>query len=332
MNLRKRFKAVMSFEPFDRLPVVEWAGWWDETLQRWYKEGLPLYITDRYEICEFFGLDVYKQFWLRATGPDCPEPTHHGAGLINGADDYEKLKNHLFPQNYEWLAELDKWREQQEKGDIVVWFTIDGAFWFPRKIFGIENHLLAFYDQPDLMRRMINDLAEWTVQVIDEICAVCRPDFMAFAEDMSYNNGPMLSEKLFNQFLAPYYNTVIPHLLKYDVLPIIDSDGDVTEPARWFESVGIQGILPLERQAGVDIVTLRENHPQMKFIGHFDKMTMMKGERAMRAEFARLLPVAAKGGFIPACDHQTPPQVSLENYKIYVSLFKEFAKKAAHET
>jgi uroporphyrinogen-III decarboxylase len=151
---------------------------------------------------------------------------------------------------------------------------------------------------------------------------------MTFAEDMSYNEGPMLSVKLFDEFMRPYYNRVIPALRKHGILSIIDSDGDITIPAHWFTAAGLDGILPLERQAGVDIAALRAEHPRMRFIGHFDKMTMDKGERAMRAEFERLLPTAAKGGFLISCDHQTPPGVSYESYRTYLSLFKEYADMA----
>ena len=38
-------------------------------------------------------------------------------------------------------------------------------------------------------------------------------------------------------------------------------------------------------------------------------------------------PVMQSGGYIPSVDHQTPPEVSLENYKIYVKLFKEYVEK-----
>ena len=55
-----------------------------------------------------------------------------------------------------------------------------------------------------------------------------------------------------------------------------------------------------------------------------------RGEAAMRAEFERLLPVMRKGGFIPSCDHQTPPGVSLENYRIFVRLLAEYAQKAVN--
>ena len=66
----------------------------------------------------------------------------------------------------------------------------------------------------------------------------------------------------------------------------------------------------------------------MRWIGHFDKMVMDKGEAATRAEFERLLPTAAGGGFLISCDHQTPPGVSYDDYCLYLSLFREYADKA----
>lgn len=217
---------------------------------------------------------------------------------------------------------------EQKRGQAVLWVYLEGFFWFPREVFGVERHLYAFYDEPELMHRMNSDLADWHIKVIEEVCSICTPDFMTFAEDMSYNHGPMISKELFDEFLRPYYDKVIPKLKEHNIIPIADSDGDISVPAFWFEEAGLQGMLPLERQAGVNITRLREEHPTMRFIGHFDKMTMNRGEDAMRAEFERLLPTASQGGFLIGCDHQTPPGVSYENYKLYISLFKEYAAEA----
>ena len=65
-------------------------------------------------------------------------------------------------------------------------------------------------------------------------------------------------------------------------------------------------------------------------IGAFDKTMMHQGEEEIRQEFERLLPVMRQGGFIPCVDHQTPPEVPLERYKVYVSLLKEYCAEAAH--
>ena len=318
----------MNFQPFDRLPLLEWAEWWDKTIDRWHSEGLPNKLTDRYEICEHFGLDLYKQDWFEVCGSDCPQPVSHGSGIIETETDYERILPNLYSDQPVNAKRWQAWAEEQEKGHIVLWFTVDGFFWFARRLLGIERHLYAFYEQPELMHRINSDLADWILLVIDQVCSICRPDFITFGEDMSYNNGPMLSKELFDEFMRPYYDRVIPAIRKQGIIPIIDSDGDIAVPAHWFAEAGLDGILPLERQSGVDIASLRADHPSMKFIGHFDKMTMDKGEECMRAEFERLLPTAAKGGFLISCDHQTPPGVSYENYKIYVDLFREYAEKA----
>ena len=63
-------------------------------------------------------------------------------------------------------------------------------------------------------------------------------------------------------------------------------------------------------------------------LGGFAKMVMSKGEGAMREEFERLLPVMKSGGNLPSVDHQTPPGVSLENDKILLRLFEEYAHVA----
>lgn len=328
MNARERFHAAMSFQPFDRLPMIEWATWWGLTLDRWYGEGLPIQIRDRYELYSHFGLDVYKQDWFPMTTLDCPHPATHGAGLIRNEADYDRLRSHLLPENAIDETRWQQWAREQAAGDTVLWFTVDGFFWFARRLLGIEQHLYAFYDEPELMHRINSDLADWMVRLIERLSRICTPDFMTFGEDMSYNNGPMLSKPLFDEFMRPYYDRVVPLLHAKGIIPIVDSDGDITLPATWFEEAGLRGILPLERQAGVDIAALRAAHPRTCFIGHYDKMVMNRGEAAMRAEFERLLPTAAMGGFLISCDHQTPPGVSYREYLLYLELFREYADKA----
>ena len=141
---------------------------------------------------------------------------------------------------------------------------------------------------------------------------------------MSYNHGPMISERHFDEFIAPYYRRIVPRLQEMGAAIIVDTDGDVTRLVPWLLGEGIQGVLPLERQAGVDGSALRRAFPTLRMVGHFDKMTMPKGEAAMRAEFDRLLPLIRSGGFIPSVDHQTPPGVSLDQYRLFRRLLDEY--------
>ena len=328
----ERFRAVMNFEKPDRLPVLEWAGWWGDTLNRWYEEGLSREIPwDR--IQTHLGLDFIRRVWMPLTTPDCPRAASHGAPLIETEENYEAFRKYLYPAptcaNWQNKMNILKaLKDEHERGDAILWYSYDGFFWFPRTLLGIENHLYSFYDEPELVHRICSDLADYIVSQLPAIYDVCHPDFMVISEDMSYNNGPMLSEKLFDEFLLPYYRRIIPEIKKYGTKVIVDTDGDVSMMIPWLMRAGVDGVLPLERQAGVDLCRLREQYPDFLFLGGFDKMTMSKGEEAMRAEFERLLPVMRSGGYIPSCDHQTPPGVSFENYKIFVRLLKEYAEKA----
>jgi hypothetical protein len=329
MNHLERFQAVMDFQRVDRLPRIEWASWWGQTIDRWRGEGLPSCVCDRYALYGYFGLDPYFQWWFRPKANSCPRAADHGGPIIASMDDYERIRPHLYPPVYDALVAIEPWAQRQARGQAVVWITLDGFFWNPRTLLGIEAHLYGFYDQPELMHRINQDLAAYHVDILKRLARICRPAFMTFGEDMSFNHGPMLSRELFDAFLAPYYRQVIPVLQQMGTRVLVDSDGDVTKMVPWLLSVGIEGVLPLERQAGVDAWRLRESFPQFRMIGHFDKMVMTRGEPALRDEFERLLPVMRSGGFIPSVDHQTPPGVSLQQYREYLRLLEEYSVLAA---
>ncbi len=328
MKNRDRIAAVLNFEkPDDRLPMIEWASWWDKTINNWRAQGLPSELNWD-TIGPHLGLDRLKQYWLPHKKPSCPMPQREGGPIIEDEEGYEELLQHLYPDNDWVFEELKMLKPEHENGDLPIWFSLDGGFWFPRTILGIENHLYSFYDEPELYHRILDDLAEFQLKQLERLYSILTPEFMTFGEDMSYNNGPMISEACFDEFLLPYYRKVVPYIKEHGTKVIIDSDGDITRMVPWLKKAGIEGVLPLEHQAGVDVNKLRETYPGFLFIGAFDKMTMRIGEKEMRDEFERLLPAMKSGGFIPSVDHQTPPDCPLERYYKYVDLLREYAEKA----
>lgn len=333
MNASERFKNIMEFRPVDRMPVIEWATWWDKTVDRWKGEGLR--IPPRPPLSEWqslqveMGLDLNLQEWISFTTPATPAPAYHGAPLVSSVEEYEAIRDTLYPELPFDPERLRMFAEYRAREEAIVWFTLTGPFWGPRTLMGIEPHLYAFYDQPELMHMINRDIAEYNMRVFELACRYVSPDFITFAEDMSYNNGPMISEALFDEFLLPYYERQVPAVKAAGAKVFVDSDGDISMALPWFARAGVEGILPLERQAGVDLLKLRESYPNFLFIGHFDKMVMHRGLGAVRTEFERLLPVMRQGGFIASVDHQTPPGVSLSEYIEYVALLKEYAQKLA---
>jgi len=327
---RERFVRTMAFRTVDRLPFFEWAGFWDKTVARWLGEGLPPQ-PDNGAYHRHFGLDTIMGFGL---GPQhwplfvASKP--HG-GPVFDRDDYLALKARgaLCNKGLFDLSPLDRIQPLHDAGEAPLAVTLKGAFEYPRILLGIEHQFYAFTDQPELLHEMLDDAAAFLVWAQERLYARIVPDYMMIMEDMSYNHGPMLSEAMFDEFMLPFYLRVLAPARARGVKVLVDTDGDMMDCAAWFRRAGADGFLPLERQAGVDVAELRRRDPGAVLLGAFDKMVLPRGEEAIRAEFARLMPVARQGGFIPSVDHQTPPGVPLANYRLYLKLLREFVEEAA---
>lgn len=336
MKCGERMVAAFRGEKVDRIPLIENSIWWNLTVERWQKEGLPLNFKYTYdwrqqiELEEFFGLDIVGQLWIKPYTPETPWGKY-GEGFAKDIDDYRKsARPALFPSpeavvDKDFISAMQKLRKE---GKAATELIISGPFWEPREILGIEPHMLSFYDQPDLYKEIVKDMLNWQMKVFDYVFSQLGFDFVTIAEDLSYNNGPMIGKDVFDEFIAPYYKKVVPVLKERGCFVTVDSDGNIELPIAWFNGVGVEGYHPLEKQAGMNVAELQKKFPKTAFLGNYDKMVMHKGESAMRGEFERLLPCLKNGRYILSVDHQTPPAVSYSDYQIYLKLLREYAIKA----
>jgi hypothetical protein len=255
--------------------------------------------------------------------------------VISGQDDWDRLKeraagelekyftDELIRQTYGPLV------EGHERGDYSIRLNIEGFFWVPRELMGIEAHLYAFYDEPELM----HDINDYILQVYQtklmDVIRLVRPDVVYFMEDLSGKNGPMVSGDCFDEFVGAYYRQLVPMMKEAGVGSVmVDTDGDFSLMIPHFMDAGIEGFLPMDVNAGMNIVKVREQFPTLKFIGSFNKLEIAKGPEAIEREFQRILPVIRQGGYIPGSDHQVAPSTSLENYRYYIGRLKEYMKQA----
>ena len=329
LTARERFIRTMKFQDVDRLPMVEWAPWWHLTTNRWQEEGLVMPTENAgIELQRQLGLDLFCCLGVGSRRPECPAYTGHSKPLMPSASDWPDFRKYLYPE-VGFSEDYARYLAGMQAEGAIIWMVLEGFFWFPRTLFGIEEHLFALLDEPEIMHEMNQGLAEHHNRQIEQIFKIITPDIMTFAEDMSYNHGPMLSRKMYDEFMHPYYLQIVPQLKEAGVLVFADSDGDVTEPIKWFKESGIEGILPLERMAGVDVNQIRQDHPEFLMLGGYDKTVMHLGEARVRQEFERLMPAMKSGGYVVGVDHQTPPGCSFADYQQYLRIYREYAELAA---
>ncbi|MEI7903720.1 MAG: uroporphyrinogen decarboxylase family protein, partial [bacterium] len=56
----------------------------------------------------------------------------------------------------------------------------------------------------------------------------------------------------------------------------------------------------------------------LRLWGGVDKRELAKGPEAIRRHLREFIPLIEQGGFIPTVDHTVPPDVSWDNFRIYM--------------
>ena len=135
MTVRERFHKVMNGDPsVEKGPVIEWASWWGRTTDQWVEEGMPAGM-DRQELYDYFGLDRNLQYWPSLISPDCPRTETENAVpiIIEDEADYERLKHYFFSEEVidATVQQLLEKKEEIESGNSLLWYTLEGFFWFP---------------------------------------------------------------------------------------------------------------------------------------------------------------------------------------------------------
>lgn len=250
---------------------------------------------------------------------------------VKNRSDFEKIKEG-FDSNYEsrltkgWI---DKVNEYKGKG-YLIWLSSKtfGFFGFLRHIMSLEGFLILLYDDPKLIKYILSFLTDYIISLWGYILEKVEIDIAMIWEDMAYRNGPLISPALFKEFLFPYYSKLTGFLKNRKVNNIfVDSDGDIRDLIPLWLECGINGIYPMEVQAGMDIVRVRKEFPDLKIMGGINKMAISKTRKNIDDELEKIPFMLERGGYIPTIDHSVPPTISWDNFKYYRNKLNDLIEK-----
>jgi len=352
LNGRERFRRIMEFEKPDRFPLYEWLGYWRDTLGRWHGEGLPpgMSVHDYFSFdrIDVFSLDFgpIPRFVPRILGEDdryvvavaedgiitkCLKSSTSMPSFlafpVKSPEDYLKIKARFnardtrrYPMT--WSDDLIEYYRTTE---CPVKFRFPGFFWQARDLMGLPYLLKAFYKEPWMLHDFFDFWGSFLIETSEEALSAVKPDYVDFAEDMSYKNGPHVSPRLFEEFIQPSYRKVTAFLRSKGVKVIaVDTDGDATLLLALLIEAGVNCLIPLEVAAGMDAERLRKTYgKRLLCIGGVDKRALAAGGETLEAEVRRRFELARLGGYIPCVDHNVSPDISFQNYCHYVDLRKD---------
>jgi uroporphyrinogen decarboxylase len=216
-------------------------------------------------------------------------------------------------------------REQAEEWPRQCWADRWGGFFGAlRNMMGVENLCLAFYDQPALIERMMEQRADAIIEITAAVLKVTDFDVFWFWEDMAYNHGPLIGPELFRRFAFKHYRRVCDWLHSRGIRHIgLDSDGDIHRLIPIWLDAGIDHLWPFEVQAGMNVLEIRDVYGHdLALMGGIDKRAVAKGGDAMKAEVDRVVPLVEDGGYIPELDHSAPPDISWSSFCEFTEYLK----------
>jgi len=203
----------------------------------------------------------------------------------------------------------------------VVTVGIPGGFDEPRGLMGEQALCLAYYDQPELVRDILQTIGETAYRVLDRVSAAVQVDVLLVHEDMAGRSGSLAGPRQIREFIRPYYRRIWDLLASRGArLFMQDSDGDMNGVIPAFLEAGLNFMYPMEPAANMDIVQVRRQYgTRLALMGGLDKHVLRRSRREIVAELEyKIPPMVQSGGCILALDHRIPNGTPLDNYRFYV--------------
>ncbi len=245
---------------------------------------------------------------------------------VHDMDSWLKVKP-LFAYDDERIdwEQVERAKAAQAEGAMVV-ASIPGGFDMARELMGEEVACLAYYEQPELMRDIIDTLCDTCIRVLEQVSERVTIDQLSVHEDMAGKSGPLIGPRQVKEYVGPYYQSV------WDLLHVRgtrlfqqDSDGNMNAVIDSFLDAGLTIMYPMEPAAGMDIVAVRETYgTRLAVLGGIDKHVIRQSKEAIRAELEyKMQPLMKRGGTVFGLDHRIPNGTSIENYRYYVAIGRE---------
>ncbi len=358
MTSRERFHETFRFGQPDR--VFMYPQWtFNETRQRWIREGMPADV----HFNTYFGFDRIETLPLNVS-PWPPletkvvEQTEHwqiiedelGGRLkrwsdreigmsqwlvypIRGREQWEIFKQRLnpeapvrYPEYWEHVKRC--YRER----DFPLGIHAGSYYGWIRNWVGMEHLAYWYVDCPDLVHEMTEYIADFMLRLMEKaLQEIPDFDFAVMWEDMCYKSGPLISPRLFRDFMLEPMKRVTKRLHEAGIdIIMVDCDGKIDDLLPLWLEAGVNFHYPLEVAAGCDPLRYRELYGrQILLMGGIDKRALRETCTKADVEKEVLSKVPAlwkQGGYGPFVDHAVPPDVSFANFKYYIDLVNEICR------
>ena len=347
MTTRERVRRALTGELPDRIPLCE-ISIWPETMVRWKQEGMP----EDADVLAWLGMDR-----LVGSGVDCslqlPEETleedeetvtvrdkngaverrwktrtgvrRHVDHLVKTPDDWREYRDRLAPSPDRVAANYGEVLARSQEEDFWLYINPSEPIWWALMLMGFEEGLPMMADHPDVVDEMMAYQVRLSLEALDTVMAIGKPDALWYFSDLCYSGGMLFSPRMFRELVLPHLKRVTDACWERDVVPMIHCCGDKRQFIPLLIEAGFACAQPLEARCGNDVRELKPLYgEQITLFGNISVDRLSGSLEEAEEEVTSKLEVAVPGGrYIYHSDHSVPPSVPLANYRRALDLARE---------
>ena len=268
-------------------------------------------------------------------GTPGPFPVHTGDKIvIKDVEEWQKYLKvpNVFYDSKEWEDCIAAAEKVDRNEQFVTSAVIPGIFEQSHYLMEIQNCLMAFYEYPDEMHEILDQITQFELDLASEICKYIKPDAVFHHDDWGSQQSTFLSPDMFREFIKPCYMKVYGYYKAHGVELIVHHSDSYAAT-----------LVPDMIDMGIDIwqgVMTSNNIPELikqyggkiSFMGGVDSATIdhpgwtveevaEQVDRACR-EYGKLyfIPGASQGGpfsTFPGVYEETSRQIDLASKKYF---------------
>jgi hypothetical protein len=320
MNACQRFYETLNFGTPDRVPLFQ-EGIREEVLATWHLQGMPV----ETDLGRMFHYDELEEIEPELDPyPSIPDLQTNQAGL-------KKLKHRLDPNDpwrlpTNWHKKVRNWQNRQH----VLLLRIHRGYFLTMGVEGWQSFKEAIrllIDEPAFVQDVLGIQADFAVRLAERILQEVKVDGVIFSEPISGNHGPLISPKMYEDFVLRSYDPILNIIEKYKVKYLIlrtYANPHALLPVAFKSRFNCLWACECNSEA-MDFRKLRaEFGSGLRLIGGIDTDVLRQDKPAIRRELEeKVLPLLAEGGFIPLADGRVREDIPYQNYVFYRRLLED---------
>jgi hypothetical protein len=176
-------------------------------------------------------------------------------------------------------------------------------------------------DNPNIVRQAMMIQGEFAAQIAERVLADVEIEAAIFSEPIGGNHGPLISPRMYEEFVLKSYDPVLDVLRKNGVEVFIFrtyANARLLIPSILKRGINCLWACEVNIEA-MDYIDLRRTFGRdLRLIGGIDLDVLRSGKDIIRREIERIVPpLLSDGGYVPLADGRVREDIPFENYAYY---------------